>query len=714
MIEHKEQTKPLILLVDDDLSILLLAKRALIKAGFELETAGSGHEGLKMLDSISPHIILLDVEMPGMNGFEVCEQIRQHPAGEDVPILMVTGMEDMESINRAYEAGATDFFNKPINWQLLHHRIRYILRNSVTYNQLKVSESSLRNAHRISKLGTWQWDQKSNHIEWSKEVVDLMGWTKDVPASFTDFMSFVHPEDKDYVLRNITNTMQDQTTQYFSIEHRVIRVDGDERYVFQRGEILWNELHKAMWVTAAIQDITDRKEAEKKIHHLAYYDTLTGLPNRLQFKETLTKILALMERNKGKLALLFVDLDNFKRINDTLGHDYGDQLLKAVSERLTAGVRLSDNVAQHQSLPFKEISRLGGDEFTVMLTDINSVDNVTLIAQRILEDVNQPYFLSGYEMYVSPSIGISVFPQDGTNADVLIKNADTAMYHAKNKGRNNFQFYSESMNTRALQRLSLENKLRKALIKKEFEVYYQPLVNIRTRSVMGAEALIRWDHPEAGMISPETFIPVAEDIGAILDIGQWVIEQVCQQIHQWEQLNLKPFYVAVNMSAVQFYQQNLLSSLQNALDKAGISSDALTLELTEGVIMENAKETIAKLQQIKNMGIRLSIDDFGTGYSSLSYLKRFPIDTIKIDRSFITDITSNPDDAAISDTIIAMGHRLGLKVVAEGIETKEQYQYLARQGCDIGQGYLFSKPLSQEEFTRFLQKNIKDCELTCA
>lgn len=445
-----------------------------------------------------------------------------------------------------------------------------------------------------------------------------------------------------------------------------------------------------------MQIMTERKQAH--LYHLAHYDALTGLPNRLLFEDRLTQALV-QERRAGQLvALLFLDLDRFKVINDTFGHAVGDLLLKAVAERLSQTVRESDTVA-----------RMGGDEFTLIFSGLREPQDAGQIAQLILEAMAKPFVLEGHEVHVSASIGITLYPLDNHSIDgkmsaieTLLKNADTAMYKAKDQGKNNYQFFKAEMNVATLERLLLENDLRKALENGEFILHYQPRIHCADGSVSGMEALIRWRHPTLGLVSPAAFIPLAEETGLIVPIGEWVLRTACAQTKAWLDAGMRPLRVAVNLSARQFKHAGLIVMIENVLRKTGLNPSCLEVELTEGLAMEDVKQTVITLNTLNAIGVSIAIDDFGTGYSSLAYLKRFPVDFLKIDQSFVRDIGASADSAAIVKTIIAMAHNLQLEVVGEGVETAEQLEFLRQHVCEEVQGYLFSRPLPADEFVIFL------------
>lgn len=473
----------------------------------------------------------------------------------------------------------------------------------------------------------------------------------------------------------------------------------------KNGELYWeratisaikNSEGKITHFLAVKEDITKSKWAEETIQHMAYYDPLTDLPNRMLFNDRLGQALAQARRKNQLVAILFLDLDRFKVINDTLGHTLGDLLLRSVSERLKKISREGDTIA-----------RMGGDEFIFLLTGITEVDEAVKMAQNILQVLKPPFNLEGHEAHITPSIGVSVFPYDGSDGVTLVKNADAALNRVKEQGRTNYQLYTPVMNAKAFERMTLENSLRKALEKQEFNLYYQPQVNLTTGDIVGMEALLRWEHPDMGIVSPAQFIPMAEETGLIVPIGEWVLRTACRQNKEWQELGYKPMIIAVNLSARQFNEQDLVSMISGVLKETGLESKWLDIEITESIIMQNLEATIGTLRDLHHLGIQISIDDFGTGYSSLSYLKKFPVHALKIDQSFIREITTDPDDAAITSAVIAMGHSLKLNVIAEGVETMEQLQMLRALNCDRMQGYLFSKPVPAQTITPLLMEGWK-------
>lgn len=518
----------------------------------------------------------------------------------------------------------------------------------------------------------------------------------------------MHREARDFAPPELSQRMSLKELQgkgLWTRESVNVRKNG-ETFPVQLSSIAVRDASGApLGMVTACEDISERKRREEHIRHLAYYDALTDLPNRVLFNDRLTYLLAQNQRHNRKAALFFLDLDRFKVINDSLGHSMGDRLLQEVARRLSEALRHTDVIArQGADESGHTVARFGGDEFTVWLTDIETVQVVVKVAQRILETFTRPFAVGSHEMFITPSIGIAFYPNDGQDVETLVKNADSAMYHAKGQGGNNYQFYSKSMNAAALNMLTMENALRKAMERDELLLHYQPQVDLDSGAIVGAEALLRWRRKGGEILSPGAFIPLAEESGLIVQIGEWVLRKVCMQSREWQDRGLPPLRVAVNLSSRQFWQKQLAETVSRLLQAFDLAPACLGLEITENILMQDEGSTIEALNALKGLGIQLSIDDFGIGYSSLNYLKRFPLDYLKIDRSFVRDIKDSRDDAAIVSAIIAMARSLKLKVVAEGVETEAQLSLLRDRGCNEIQGFLLSKPLPPEEFVQFLQR----------
>ncbi|WP_273432254.1 EAL domain-containing protein [Chitinibacter tainanensis] len=571
--------------------------------------------------------------------------------------------------------------------------VRDISERRMAEEAIGKSEQQLRLALEASSTGLFDMplDGRRTAVT-SPEYDRLLGYQPgELIETFEKWKEQLHPTDREQAVSAYRDYYVGNSAQ-FAVEFRRRTKTGDYRWYQTRGRFVdFDSRGKPSRLIGTMTDITERKEAQDRITELANFDTVTGLANRNLLRDELRLALASAERYKRKLALLFLDLDRFKTINDSLGHAAGDMVLAQVASRLRSVVGKQDI-----------LSRLGGDEFVIVLADLPNALVAGDIAERILGCFSEPFVLEAGNFATSTSIGISVYPDDGQDADELIKNADVAMYQAKSNGRNNYQFFTADMNARASERLSLETSMRDALSRGEFEVFFQPQVGLDSGRVIGAEALIRWNHPTQGLISPAKFIPIAEESRMIVPLGNWILRRSCELAAQWQREGLPPFTVAVNLSPLQLHQANLLELIQDALDSAGLDPKYLELEVTESVVMQEVEHVMAMLHGIKRLGVKLSLDDFGTGYSSLSYLKRFAFNKLKVDQSFVRDITSDPNDAAIVLAIIGLGKTLGMSVLAEGVETEAQLEFLRRAQTDSIQGYLFSRPLAAGEFRNLI------------
>lgn len=507
----------------------------------------------------------------------------------------------------------------------------------------------------------------------------------------TDIKAFVFKNHKEEFFRNIWETIQAGNTWHGEIINR--RKDGSAYTEEVTVTPIRGKTGSIEHFIAIKRNITEKKRYEQQLDHLAHHDPLTGLPNRLLFSDRLTQSLEESKHNNNMLAVVFIDLDRFKLINETLGHNTGDLLLKQLAWRLTSMLREADTIA-----------RMGGDEFALLIENLKEEKDSIRAAQKILDAFNKPFTIEGHELFVTASVGVSVFPADGMDIETLVRNADASMYRAKEQGRNTYHLYTEALNVSVSKKLVMEHCLRKALEREEFLVQYQPKVDIRSGRILGVEALIRWQHPKMGLTLPNQFIPLAEETGLIAPISEWIINAACAQNKTWQNAGLSPIDVAVNISARQFQQGDLASVIRAALDRNRLDPQYLSLELTESLLINNPDRAVDLLYQLKDVGIGLSLDDFGTGYSSLSYLKRFPVDAVKIDQSFVREITSNPDDAAIAGAIVAMAHSLNLKVIAEGVETLHQFEFLKSLNCDEMQGYFISRPVPANEIAFLMEE----------
>ena len=681
--------RPRVLVVDDDPTMRLLVAESLETEGLEVEEAADGAEAIRLFRAHPPDLVLLDVRMPGSDGFSVCEEIRKAPTGVDVPIVMVTGLDDVESIRRAYEAGATDFVTKPIPWLVLSHRVRYLLRASAAAAELRRSRERLRNAQRLARMGSWHYDSATQELEVSEELYAIYGLPEGESVDLRAFIERIHPSDRPAVRAAVRACLEDGTPMH--VDHRVVLGDGTERVLQTQAQLAVDAEGGPAGVEGTALDVTDRRRVEEQIRWLAYHDSLTGLGNRLLFRERIELAVAQSRRSQVPFGVIFLDLDHFKRINDTFGHGEGDRLLQGVADRLVRSVRDTDLVARTDGPP--AISRLGGDEFTVLVTGVPDVRDLAKVARRLLPTLQEPFLLGGHEVVITSSIGIAAFPADGEDADTLLRNADAAMYHAKQQGRNNFQFYTASMNAVALQRLILEAKLRGALERGDLQVHYQPKLAPGGRRVVGIEALVRWPDPELGLLMPDAFIPIAEETGMIGALGEFVLRQSALDRMRFAERGFPPAPMCVNLSAQQFRTGDVVEMVERVLASTGIEPRWLELEITESMLLRDERTVVEALRALRARGVRVAVDDFGTGYSSLAYLRTLPVDSLKIDRSFIRGIADHPDEAALTAAIVSMGHALRLRVVAEGVETEGQRALLERWGCDELQGFLFAHPM---------------------
>ncbi|MCC7410487.1 MAG: EAL domain-containing protein [Gammaproteobacteria bacterium] len=691
-----------VLVVDDDEMLRVLTRAALENAGFTVAEAADGGRLIEAFTAVHPDIVLLDVLMPGMDGFEACALLRASAGGAHLPVLMMTGLDDVESINRAYQAGATDFVTKPINFDLLGHRLRYMLRAKNTADALRASEARLALAQRIARLGHWEADARGRFAPWTVETREVLGLPAGVDViDVAALTQFVVEDDRDRLRDAFGPGMRNGKS--FSLELRVCAAGDAERNIHVVA-VAEHDADGAPRYVGTVQDVSERRRAEQQIHQLAYYDGVTGLPNRQSVRARLVQALASAAHRQRPLAVLSIDLDHFQRINDTLGFAVGNELLRAVGERLCATVRVSDPIARLTDCTWEDaVGRAAGDEFIAVLANVGSAEDAALFARRLRTTLGQPFEIAGQEMYVRVSIGISVYPDDGVGADDLLKHADAALAQAKREGRDCYQFYTSALNVRAFKRLTVEMHLRRALEREQFEVHFQPKVRGSDLRPVGFEALVRWNHPDLGRVSPAEFIPVAEETGLVVPLGEWVLGSACRQLASWDAAGVGRFVCAVNLSAAQFRARNLHRCLADVVAAAGLEAGRIELELTEGVIMEDGEAAIRTLNELKAHGFRIAVDDFGTGYSSLSYLKRLPIDVLKIDQSFVREL-AREEDAAIVSTIISMARSLRLKVVAEGVEESTQLAFLRAQGCDELQGYLLSPPLPALAIEAWLER----------
>jgi diguanylate cyclase (GGDEF)-like protein len=688
------------LIVDDDKSQQILMRSAMQHAGLHVVEAGDGNEAVQFFLECRPDIILMDVNMPERDGLSACMEIRKTPAGQSIPIIMTTGSDDYESILKAYEAGATDFVQKPVNLLLLSHRVKYMLRAHQAMDELSISEAKLEKAYRISKLCSWSWRPGSDAFLLSGELFQIAAPTREYfDGTYCGFLETIHPEERERVDREMQSALKSRAG--IDIEYRVATEKDSESVVRLEGSFQGSA--NSPVATGTIQDVTLRIQTERQIRTLAYYDRLTGLPNSFLFKELLESAITNMKRSDGILAVMFVDIENFRRINDTFGRGAGDEILKCIAGRITECVQVPELAPLFRGDPIT--ARLAADQFAVILADLIDSTNAAVLARRVQRAISEAIQVEAKHLYLNSRIGISLSPSDGSNAETLMKNADTALTRVKESGTNGYDFYRSDLNSKALLRFSLEMDLRTALEKEELFCVYQPQLDLATGEVVGVEALLRWNHPEKGLIPPQQIIEIAEATGLIIPIGKFVLRTACRQNMSWQKGGYRMIRMAVNLSVAQLNDKNLLEMVQSTLRETGHPADLLELEITESMLLENVEAGIRIMKSLVEMGVQLSIDDFGTGYSSLNYLKRFPVRALKIDRSFVAGTPHDSDDSLIVTAIVNLAHNLGLKLVAEGVETREQMDFLKGLSCDTIQGYLISRPVLPQEIGKFLERS---------
>jgi diguanylate cyclase (GGDEF)-like protein len=690
---HPIPVSDLVLLVDDDPVARLLTASILVQHGFAVHEASSALDALESFRRQLPDCVLLDALMPGMDGFAACEQLRRLPGGAQVPVLMLTGLDDEESIARAYEAGATDFFVKSTQWTLLAQRTRYLLRASRLRQELEQSRAKLAKAQRIAHLGTWEWNLRSDEVAACSICLAIFGLPPNAsPMPSATFFDCVDLADRARAREALHRLATDSTP--VDMEFRISGAAGHDGYIHLEAEAECDGAAKPQVIVGTAQDITQRKRAEEQIKALANFDNLTGLPNRRLFAERFDSAIALARQQGSRLAALFVDLDRFKQINDTQGHSAGDALLREVAERLNRCIRGGSGEGD-------VVARLGGDEFAVLLTQVSEPQQAHRVAERILEALRKPFMIGGHENFISASVGLAHYPEDGEDVDSLLCNADAAMYTVKAQGRNDVRAYRPEFNLVDRQRWEMERELHKALERGELELHYQPQVDARTGLIPGVEALMRWNHG-GRTVPPSEFIPIAEENGLIVPFGEWALATAANQAAAWQRQGLRPVRVSVNIPGAHFQKAGFVELVRRVLKGANLPGRLLEIEITETMLVQDVSATLATLKGLQELEVRLSIDDFGTGYSSLSYLQRFDIDQLKIDRSFVTHMLPDSDNETITAAIIAMADALKLEVIAEGVETREQVQLLQRRGCHLMQGYYFSRPLPVAQMTALL------------
>jgi len=703
---------PRVLLVDDDEVNLMLTSIALREAGFDVVEAADGAAALRQLEESPPDLVVLDALMPGMDGFETCKALRAMPGYAQVPVLMLTGLDDDASITRAYRAGATDFFVKTTQWSLLAGRLRYMLRASRTRIELERSKSKLARAQDLARMGSFEWRRGEGvgQLWLSAEALRVFGRSPDGRLQVRSLLRMVAPAQRHGLLRMLSEVVAHNAV--LATDISMTLVDGRQRVVHVEAEAEFEHGH-AVGYTGVFQDVTDRRVAEDRIRHLANYDVLTGLPNRRQLIWRTERALEHARQLGHNAALLLIDLDRFKNVNDTLGHAAGDELLMEVARRLRGCVRHTDQVMEgaieaagtrsHRTL--EAIGRLGGDEFVALLPEVVDDQDAERVANRILEAMREPIFVAGQECFVTASVGIAMFPRDGLNIADLMRNSDVAMYSAKTAGRNAAAVYSPQLAGRGREKLELESHLHKAIERGELVLHYQPKVDVRAARMVGTEALMRWQHGGV-LVPPGDFIPLAEETGLIVPLSEWAVREAARQAKIWQQSFGFADSIAVNLPSRLFERSDLVENISQSVAAYGLPHNAILLEITENNLMRDLHNVSLSLHRLNEIGVEIAIDDFGTGYSSLAYLTTLPISELKIDRSFVRDLGITPQSSAVVSAIIALARSLGLRVIAEGVENLRQMDVLHRLGCGLMQGFLFSKALPPDDLENWLQQTV--------
>lgn len=685
-----------ILIVDDNEMNRDMLARRLERKGYSITTADSARSLLERIQKEQVDLLLLDIEMPEISGLDALQALRERYSPVELPIIMVTARDQSEDIVKALDIGANDYIVKPIDFAVALARVRTQASYKKAHEALRESEERYALAARGANDGLWDWDLRTNALYFSPRWKSMLGYQEsEIDNRPEEWLDRIHTGDRIRVTEEIA-AHQKGTTAHFESEYRVQHKDGSFRWMLSRGLAIRDDSGTATRMAGSQTDITGGKVA----------DALTGLPNRLLFIDRLTRLVEHSKRHKDYLfAVLFLDLDGFKTINDSLGHVIGDQLLIEVANRLERCLRVTDTVTRFDK-PFT-LARLGGDEFTILLDQIKRSEDANLVSERLMNEFATPFILEGRKIFTSVSIGIALSSIGYDCSEDLLRDADTAMYRAKSLGKNRSEVFDLDMRASVIARLQVETDLRGVVERGELRNFYQPIVCLASGRISGFEALLRWQHPARGLVPPSDFIPIAEETGMIREIGWWNLQEACRQIGIWNGRRgaQAPLTMSVNLSVKQFAQTNLADGIGKLLQEVGIRPDTLKLEITESTVMVDPLAAVEVLSKIKSLGVQLSIDDFGTGYSSFSYLHRFPLDTLKIDRSFTKSIVQGGDSTQIVRTILPMADRLKLNVVAEGVETAEQLETLRKFHCEYGQGYYFSKPVNATEAEALLAQN---------
>ncbi len=699
-----------VLVIDDDESARARLNEELTRSGFIVSTASCGR--LEALDGFESPGPIDAVVLSGANSehsLEACVALRKAPQGADLPILVAARLDDAEAIEKAYQAGATDFIVIPIQYPALSHRLRYLVRSARIRHDLRETQEQLAAAQRIAKVGHWSWRPDTDTVRLSAEAARILRLQPaSIDLGWESFLDGVHDEDRHRIRCALTGLAPSEST--FRFEHRLSGPDPDA-FVCQEVQASV-DAQGLVRITGTIQDITERKQTERRIIRLAYHDEVTGLPNRKFFRDTLDQLLDTPQEATG-LAIVAVHLDGLHRVIDTLGHEAGDHLLRMVAERLDHVPEETDTLSPENTLSLDDsqdqagvlLARVSNQGFMFAFRDAFEPDDIWQRARRIQEILSEPIDVAGHPVVPSACLGLAVYPVHGQSSATLLKNVETAQHEAIANGTGQTVMFAESMHASARERMTIEMALRRATNHYDsLEVYYQPKVDTKSGLPVGMEALLRWNDPILGWVSPGRFISVAEETGLIVPIGSWVLRSACAQTREWRREGFSDLRIAVNISAEQFLRPDFTDTVRQTLAETALPPEALELEITETVLMRDMAIGVRHLTELRATGVHIALDDFGTGYSSLSYLHRFPVDTLKVDRSFISDMMNKPESMTIVRAIILLSHSLNLRVVAEGVEEREQLEQLRMLGCDEIQGFYFSRPLPALQFEAWLRR----------
>ncbi len=690
--------RPLALVVDDDPILRTVGSEALEALGFAIEEAESGEDALRAVAERTPDFVLLDVNLPGRDGFAVCRAMRRKSELAEVPIVVVTGASEAEVIDRAFDSGATDFVHKPLDWQLIQHRVRFLMRANSAFKDLRDRQLELERTRELGGLGSWELNATTQEFGVSPELQLLLG-LDDTSSSWQPFYAAIEREDR-AAFEKLIRTVR-ETGQRGTLEHRVIVGESEVRHVEHTVELASAPTGERRF-QGTVRDVTERRRAQDQVEFLEDFDSVTTLPNRNLLRRRLERLVERSDRGRGSIIVLCVGLDRFERVNRGLGLQAGDALLRAVATRLVESVRVTDFIGRASGPP--EISRQGGDEFTIVIGGGELSGELNVAVNRILRVFQSPFDIDGRRVPVSASIGVSRYPEDGDSVDALLGSAAAAMVRAKKAGGGRYHFFDPGADRAAKNELAVESDFTRAIERNELFLEYQPVCDARDGSLVSVEALVRWNHPTRGRLGPMDFVPTVESSGQATALGNWVLREGCRQLREWDQQGLEGLSLNVNVSPQQFVGGDLGTFVQKILADTGFDPNRLEIELTETSLVGDGDEVETACQTLRTLGVGLALDDFGTGFSSLSHLIRFQIDTLKIDRSFVSRLEEGGTAAAVTAAVIAMARRLGITVVAEGVETDAQARFLKAERCERLQGYLLSRPLLPEQLLDWAQE----------